>query len=177
MNTIEAPARLPKVLTSTRQRLAIVAAVLLLAAATFLANRVLPGWAYPLCGATAAGLLIALAWWARLSPSAIGLDPRHLRRALLVGLAGLGLVGLGFGIALVVPALRSMFMDARVGSPGFTQLLWLALIRIPLGTVLIEEIAAWAQQSRSFEAVFSLRVAARANACGLQLRTPLSARA
>jgi len=141
MNTIEAPARLPKVLTSTRQRLAIVAAVLLLAAATFLANRVLPGWAYPLCGATAAGLLIALAWWARLSPSAIGLDPRHLRRALLVGLAGLGLVGLGFGIALVVPALRSMFMDARVGSPGFTQLLWLALIRIPLGTVLIDEIA------------------------------------
>jgi len=141
MNTAIAPARLPKVPTIARKRFASIAAVLTLAAATVLANRVLPGWAYPVCGATAAAVLLALAWWARLTPSAIGLDPRTLKRALLVGMAGLGLVGLAFGIALVVPSLRSLFHDGRVGSPGFTQLLWLTLIRIPLGTVLIEEIA------------------------------------
>lgn len=134
-------ARQPKVPTSTRRMLSIVIAVLMLAAATTLANRVLPGWAYPLCGAITAAALVGLALWSGLRPSAIGLDPRTVKRAALVGLAGLTLVGLAFGIALAVPSLRTVFQDGRIGSPDVWQLLWLALIRIPLGTVLIEEIA------------------------------------
>jgi hypothetical protein len=39
-----------------------------------------------------------------------------------------------------VPALRSVFYDSRIGTPGIPDLLWLALIRIPLGTVVLEEV-------------------------------------
>ncbi|GAA4545013.1 CPBP family intramembrane glutamic endopeptidase [Amycolatopsis samaneae] len=124
-----------------RRVVAVVLAVLVLATATTLANRVLPGWAYPVCGAVAAGLLVGLALFAGLRPGAIGLGRRHLPRAALVGLCGAGLVAAGFGIALAVPALRPLFHDGRVGSPDAGQLAWLALIRIPLGTVLVEEVA------------------------------------
>ncbi|MGH4007340.1 MAG: CPBP family intramembrane glutamic endopeptidase [Pseudonocardiaceae bacterium] len=120
---------------------AIVAAVLLLAVATALANRVLPGWAYPVCGTVTASFLIMLAYWAGLGSSTIGLDRRYLPRAALIGLLGLGLVALAFATALAVPALRTIFYDGRVGAPGLRELLWLALVRIPLGTVVVEEVA------------------------------------
>ncbi|MBN6042048.1 type II CAAX prenyl endopeptidase Rce1 family protein [Amycolatopsis sp. 195334CR] len=120
---------------------AVVAAVGLLAAATFLANRVLPGWAYPVCGTVTAILLVLLARAAGVGSPAMGLGRHQLGRGMLVGLAGMGLVLLTFAIALAVPALRPLFDDGRVGSPDLTEVLWQTLIRIPLGTVLIEEVA------------------------------------
>jgi membrane protease YdiL (CAAX protease family) len=117
------------------------AAVALLAAATTLANGVLPGWAYPLCGLVTVAGLLGLARWSGLSLAAVGLDRQHLRRAAVVGLVGLGLVALAFGIALAVPALRAAFRDGRLGTPGTGTLLWITLVRIPLGTVLLEEVA------------------------------------
>jgi membrane protease YdiL (CAAX protease family) len=130
-------------LTAPRSRriAALVVAVLVLAAATTLVNRVLPGWAYPLCNVLTAGLLLGLAVWAGFRPSAVGLDRRHLGRAACVGLAGLVLVALAFGIAVAVPALRTAFQDGRVGALGVPALLWVTLIRIPFGTVLLEELA------------------------------------
>ncbi|WP_328450619.1 CPBP family intramembrane glutamic endopeptidase [Amycolatopsis sp. NBC_00438] len=118
---------------------ALVAAVVTLAASTTLANRVLPGWAYPVCGLVAAAALIGLARAAGLSWSDLGL--RSFRRSALVGLAGAGLVAVVFGIALAVPALRTVYQDGRVGTPDFGQLIWLTCGRILFGTVLIEEIA------------------------------------
>ncbi|WP_326943512.1 CPBP family glutamic-type intramembrane protease [Amycolatopsis sp. NBC_01307] len=118
---------------------ALVAAVVTLAASTTLANRVLPGWAYPVCGLVAAVILVALARAAGLSWSDLGL--RSFRRSALVGLAGAGLVAVVFGIALAVPALRTVYQDGRVGTPDFGQLIWLTCGRILFGTVLIEEIA------------------------------------
>src|SRR5688572_13419696 len=100
----------------SRRWLALAVAVALLAATTVLANRVLPGWAYPLCGVVAVVGLLGLARWSKLHPSAIGLDRRHLRRAAIVGLIGLGLVAAAFGTALAIPALRTVFHDGRVGS-------------------------------------------------------------
>jgi uncharacterized protein len=102
---------------------------------------VLPGWAYPLGGALAVAGLLGLARWSGLGATALGLDRRHLRRAAVVGLIGLALVGLAFGIAAAVPALRTVFHDGRMGTLGLGTLLWVTLIRIPLGTVLLEEIA------------------------------------
>jgi len=141
MTTTTAPPRQPEVTGLRRRILALAAAVLVLATATTLANRILPGWAYPLCGPVTAAALIALARWSGLRPSAIGFDRRHFRRAAVVGLIGAVLVLLGFGIALAVPSLRTVFSDGRIGDPGLGQLLWLAVLRIPLGTVLLEEVA------------------------------------
>lgn len=124
-----------------RRGVAVGAAIVLLAAATTLANRVLPDWAYPLCGLATAGGLLGLARWSGLTLTSIGLDRRHLRRAALVGLAGMGLVAVGFGIAMAVPALRPVFHDERMGTLGLGGLLWVMLIRVPLGTVLLEELA------------------------------------
>jgi uncharacterized protein len=118
---------------------ALVAAVVTLAASTTLANRVLPGWAYPVCGVVAAAVLVTLARAAGLSWSDLGL--RSLRRPALAGLAGAGLVAVVFAIALAVPSLRTVYQDGRVGDPDLGQLLWLTCGRILFGTVLIEEVA------------------------------------
>lgn len=120
---------------------AIVGTVLLLVVATLLINRVLPAWAYPVCGTVTAVLLVAVAYWAGLGASGIGLDRRHVWRAGVVGLLGLGLVGLTFGTALAVPALRSIFVSGGMGAPVAGDLLWQVLVRIPLGTVVLEEVA------------------------------------
>lgn len=66
--------RRPEIIEPKRRVPAIVTAVLLLALATTLANRVLPGWAYPVCGTVTAALLIMLARWSGLGSSTIGLD-------------------------------------------------------------------------------------------------------
>ncbi|AXB42277.1 type II CAAX prenyl endopeptidase Rce1 family protein [Amycolatopsis albispora] len=120
---------------------AVTVAVLLLATATFLANRVLPGWAYPVCGTVTAVLLVVLARSSGVAATAMGLGRRQLGRGAVVGLIGMGLVLLTFAVALAVPAFRPLFDDGRVGSPDLTEVLWQTLIRIPLGTVLVEEVA------------------------------------
>ncbi|MEV4150708.1 CPBP family intramembrane glutamic endopeptidase [Amycolatopsis sp. NPDC049691] len=118
---------------------ALVTSVVVLAASTTLANRVLPGWAYPVCGLVAAAILVALGRAAGCTWTELGLGT--LRRPALVGLAGAALIAVVFGIALAVPALRTVYQDGRVGDPDFGQLLWLTCGRILFGTVLIEEVA------------------------------------
>ena len=118
---------------------AVVAVLLLLATTTVLVNVVLPAWAYPLCGLVVAGALLEVARWSGLRARAIGLD--SLRRPMVFGLLGLGAIGLVFGVAVAIPALRGLFSGGRVDTLGVGALLWVTLIRIPLGTVLLEEIA------------------------------------
>jgi len=122
-----------------RRVFALVAAVMTLAASTTLANRVLPGWAYPVCGLVAAAVLVVLGRAAGCSWRDLGLHA--VRRPALAGLAGAALMAVVFGIALAVPSLRTVYHDGRVGDPDLTQLLWLTCGRILFGTVLIEEIA------------------------------------
>ncbi|QWF78433.1 CPBP family intramembrane glutamic endopeptidase [Amycolatopsis sp. CA-230715] len=122
-----------------RRRTAIAAAVLLLAAANYLPNRVLPGWAYPVSGAVTAALLLLLARWAGVRAHELGFDRRFLARSALAGLFGMAVVSALFAIAFVLA--RPVFDDGRIGHPGAGQLLVLALVRIPFGTVLVEEVA------------------------------------
>ncbi|MFL6110633.1 MAG: CPBP family intramembrane glutamate endopeptidase, partial [Catenulispora sp.] len=78
-----------------RRVFALVAAVVTLAASTTLANRVLPGWAYPLCGLVAALVLVTLGRAAGCSWPDLGLS--RLRRPALAGLAGAASVAVVFG--------------------------------------------------------------------------------
>jgi uncharacterized protein len=130
-----APGWTPRRVTAT------VVALVLLVSATTLVNLVLPGWAYPVCGLVVAGALVAVARWSGLGPRAIGFDRRLLGRAAVFGLAGLGLIGLAFGVAVAVPGLRDLFRDGRVDTSTVDTLLWVTLVRIPVGTVLLEEVA------------------------------------
>jgi uncharacterized protein len=127
--------------TTHRRVPAVVAVLSLLVAATVLVNVVLPGWAYPLCGLVVAVALLGVARWSGLRAHSIGLDGRHLRRPVVFGLVGLGVIGLVFGVAVAIPELRGLFGDGRLDTLGVGTLLWVTLVRIPLGTVLLEEIA------------------------------------
>jgi len=118
-----------------------VAVLSLLVTATVLVNLVLPVWAYPLCGLVVVAALLAVARWSGLRARSIGLDSRHLRRPAIFGLVGLAAIGLVFGVAVAIPALRGLFSGGRLETLGIGTLLWVTLIRIPLGTVLLEEIA------------------------------------
>jgi len=125
---------------AARRPAAVLLAVALLAATTVLVNRVFPGWAYPLWNALVALVLVALALWCGLTAGSLGLSHRTARRAALVGLAGVASVAVSYGVALALPPLRAAFDDQRA-AVGLGTVVWAALVRIPLGTVLLEEVA------------------------------------
>ncbi|WP_370542107.1 CPBP family intramembrane glutamic endopeptidase [Amycolatopsis sp. FDAARGOS 1241] len=126
--------------TSTRLLLVVVC-VAVLATATTLANRVLPGWAYPVCGAVTVAVLLTLAFGAGYTSADLGVSRATLGRAARTGLLGAAFFLLLFGIAAAVPTLRTVYHDGRVGTPDLPQLAWLTLGRITFGTVVVEEIA------------------------------------
>lgn len=71
-------------------------------------------------------------------------------------------VAAGLAAALAVPALRPLFEDARVAGAGWGLVAYRALVRIPLGTVLLEEVAfrgvllaAWQRVAGTWLAVLS----------------------
>jgi uncharacterized protein len=141
--TGNAPVRVRRVL-SRRAGLGLTA--VLLAVVTVVANRVLPGWslggwAYPFVNGAAAVVLVLLAARCGLSAGAVGLRRDALRRSALVGLAGAGLMALALLVAFAVPPVRDAFDDERAADLSPTWLLWVAAVRIPIGTVLLEEIA------------------------------------
>lgn len=112
-------------------------AVGILAVANVMSNRVLPAALYvPWNFAVAVALVV----FARRHVSSGELGLGHWRRGFLVGMllvvatTGLLLVG------LAMPSINKLFEDRRVDS-GVPTLLYQAVIRIPLGTVVLEEIA------------------------------------
>lgn len=113
------------------------AAVTILAAANVVVTRVGPGAAVA-CNLAAAGLLLLLARRCGASWDAMGLGNARLRRGLLIGAGVAGAVGAVYLVSL--PATRELFVDERAGGP-VSGLLWQLMIGIPLGTVVLEEIA------------------------------------
>lgn len=107
-----------------------------------LANRV-PGFqrAYVLVNVGLAMALLALAGRWELDREALGLGGDTLGRGLAVGGALAALVALAYGVALAVPRLRPLLRDARVADLSPRALAFGALVRVPLGTVLWEEVA------------------------------------
>jgi membrane protease YdiL (CAAX protease family) len=90
--------------------------------------------------AATAALLVA-ARRAGLSWHELGLSPARLAAGVRWGGAAAAVVAAGLAVALTVDGLRPLLVDARVAALGPAELAYRALVRIPLGTVVWEEVA------------------------------------
>ncbi|MBT2400147.1 CPBP family intramembrane glutamic endopeptidase [Streptomyces sp. ISL-100] len=130
-------------------RITLVIAVL--AAVQVWGNRLSADWYVPLCVATAAVLLL-IARWDGLSWVDLGLGAGRARRGLRWGLVLVGAVIVVYLLGLAVPFTREAFLDERAAGLTPEELVYRVLVRVPLGTVLLEEIAfrgvVWAMVER-----------------------------
>ncbi len=120
-------------------RTALVGAILVLAVANPLNNRVAPS-AYILTAVVASAVMLALLRGAGGSWADAGLGRDSLRRGATWALflsAGTAVVMM---LAVLAPATQELFLDPRVQGAGSGAIAFAALVRVPLGTVLLEEI-------------------------------------
>jgi membrane protease YdiL (CAAX protease family) len=109
----------------------------LLLISNILVNRVLPHWSYVPWNLAVAATVVVLARRAR-TDAEMGLAGWR-RGALLGGTIAAGVLVV-YAVAAAIPATRDVFSDERVGE-GWSFLVYHSLIRIPLGTVVLEELA------------------------------------
>jgi membrane protease YdiL (CAAX protease family) len=69
----------------------------------------------------------------------LGLDREHLGHGLRLGAAAAAVLAVVLAAGVVLPATRDLFADRRVDPHSVTLLLYHTLVRIPLGTVVLEE--------------------------------------
>jgi uncharacterized protein len=124
---------------AARTRMALAGCVALLGVTAILVGTVIPAWAYPLINTAAAAALITFARAAGATPQAIGFTLG--RRTLLAALIGLAAVTAVLALAWTLPYTRQVFAASPAASITSTDLLWVVLIRVPFGTVLLEEVA------------------------------------
>ncbi|WP_308123333.1 CPBP family intramembrane glutamic endopeptidase [Modestobacter marinus] len=96
---------------------------------------------YVAVNGTATAVLLAAARSSGLSWEDLGLSRDRLPAGLRCGGAWAGMVAGGYAVALAVPGLRPLLADARVAGLGGREIAHQVLVRIPLGTVLWEEVA------------------------------------
>lgn len=94
----------------------------------------------PVVGPAVAGILLVVGRSAGLSWDQLGLGPGAVVRGLLWGGAAAALVVAAYAVALAVPRTRGLFRDPR-HRVGARPALVLALLAVPLGTVVVEEVA------------------------------------
>lgn len=116
------------------------AVVALIVAYNAVANLVLPEPAYVPANMAFAGLLVFIAMASGSTISDLGLRPDRVGRGLRVGLAAAGLVAVVLLVFALIPAARDFFEDERAAVSGVPRALYEALIRIPLGTAVPEEV-------------------------------------
>ena len=126
-----------------RRRAAIVLPPLLLGLAGWnnaVVPRLAPGRYVPV-NLTAAGVLLTAARWTGCSWDDLGLATGRVRAGLRHGGPWAAAVAGGYAAALAVPALRPVLRDPRIAGLDGGAVAVHALVRVPLGTVLWEEIA------------------------------------
>jgi membrane protease YdiL (CAAX protease family) len=116
------------------------AVVAVLAISNVLNNGVLPAWAYVPWNVGVAGVVVLLARHAGLQWAGLGLDSDTWRRSAVVGSAAVAVVVVVYAIAVALPFTRDLFDDERVGTSA-AGLVYRVALQVPLGTVLLEEIA------------------------------------
>jgi membrane protease YdiL (CAAX protease family) len=125
-----------------RRRLwALAAAIAVLMVSNVMSNRVLPSWAYVPWNLSMAFVLLGIAYRGGAGPVAVGLGIRHWHRPVGVGLLLAGGTALLFALGMIVPATQNAFIDTRIGGADVQTMLWVVLVQIPLGTVVLEEVA------------------------------------
>lgn len=112
----------------------------LLVAANLLNNRLLPEAYLPVCLGSAL-LLLALARRDGCSWAELGLSSRLRARGLRWGAVAALIVLAGYLAAAALPGTRQALVDERAADLSLAGMLWHALVRVPLGTVLLEEVA------------------------------------
>lgn len=96
-------------------------------------------WQLPL-NVAMAGVVLLLAAWAAVTAAELGLARRDVPRGLTYGAAAFAVVAVVLVAAALVPAADGFFDDDRVEvGPG--AMLFEVLVAVPLGTVLLEELA------------------------------------
>ncbi|MEU2284958.1 CPBP family intramembrane glutamic endopeptidase [Streptomyces sp. NPDC013178] len=120
----------------------IASVMVVLAAANLINNWLARGpLAYLLtCVATTAVLLL-IARWDGLTPADLGIDAAGVRQGLRWAPVLACAVLFVFQLLLTVPAGREAFRDTRSAGLTLGQMLWRVLVRVPIGTVLLEETA------------------------------------
>lgn len=102
-------------------------------------NEVIPGW-YVVTGPLATVLLLGIARSAGLTWDELGLSRRTWKLGALWALAVIAVVTTVYLAGALLPLTRGMFEDDRVRADTLGALLFAVLIRIPLGTVVLEEV-------------------------------------
>jgi uncharacterized protein len=117
-----------------------VAVVMFVLVATNVWVHIGPGQVHVVTGPLAALLLLVLARVAGLSWQELGLARQTLVRGLQVGLVSAVAVGIVYAAGIAIPFTRGAFRDTRYRL-GLRAVLYTALVAIPLGTVMFEEVA------------------------------------
>jgi hypothetical protein len=119
--------------------MALAGCVALLCLTAVLVGTVVPAWAYPLVNIVAAAAVVVMARAAGATKEAIGLTSG--RRTILAAAIGLAAVAAVLGVGWLLPPIREVFTASPAASISLGGLLWAVLIRVPFGTVLLEEVA------------------------------------
>jgi len=120
----------------------IAATVLALVVANVASNRLVPHAAYAPFALVVAGLLVWFARWADgRSWADLGMDRADVRAGVVWGGVPALAVTVGYVVVFVVPATHDVFLDDRVEHSSFAGMLVAAMVRVPLGTVVLEEVA------------------------------------
>ncbi|MFF5210809.1 CPBP family intramembrane glutamic endopeptidase [Streptosporangium sp. NPDC000396] len=122
---------------TTERRVTLAGALAVLVAANVLNNRIAPRMA-PMTSAAATGALLALARRSGLSWAELGFHQRS--RGLRIGGVLASAVAGVYGAGIAVPATRRFFRDERALSLSRARVFEEALLQVPVGTVLLEEV-------------------------------------
>jgi membrane protease YdiL (CAAX protease family) len=115
--------------------------VVLLAVRNVAGEALVPSTWYVPVNAGLAAVLLLIARRSHLSWAELGLAARSVRRGLALGAVIGGLIAVGIAVVAAVPVTRPLFEDQRMAAVDGRELVYRALVRIPFGTAVLEEVA------------------------------------
>ena len=104
-------------------------------------NLVAPARYYVPGNLATAAVVLGLALLSGAGGEELGLSPADLPVGLAIGLAGAGVVLAALALAAALPRSRPLLADGRMAGVDARGTAYRALVRIPLGTVVLEEVA------------------------------------